>query len=231
MIKIYGYELRRLFLSKYMAALLILTPIYCMLVLSGETVLGTANTAPFSAWSLGSYLSRVAPLICLGELLFVTFYTSGAERLASAITSATPADKLRYAFARCGAVLTCVAAATACALAPAFIFMKILFGWTDYPDLFIPALIALLPPALFYLGAGLLAGRIRPVLVYLLMVSVFALSGLPGGWGAAAGRFFSEFPLAAGALDPAFAIPAGVLGARACYAGAGAAMLILAALS
>ena len=229
--KIYGYELRRLTLNKLFFGLLVILAVYCWNILTNVTILGTAHTAPFSAWSFGAYIAGAVPLICIGELLSLTFFASGSPDSVSALTSATPVDARKYLLVRSGAVLTCSAIMAICALALAFGFYASVFGGAihiDYGAMIAPALISLPPALLFFLGAGWLAAQTRPALVYALMIPALAMSGLPRGWDPAAGGFFGEYPLTLGVLDPGFTLPAYALSSRAAYIAAGAAMLLLA---
>ena len=49
-------------------------------MLHSVTILGVSHTAPFSPWSFGDYLSRMLPLLWIGMLFFLTFYTSPKAR-------------------------------------------------------------------------------------------------------------------------------------------------------
>ena len=49
---------------------------------------------------------RLLPLLWIGVLFFLTFFTSGAERRAAVLTAATPVRPWQYALARLGAALT-----------------------------------------------------------------------------------------------------------------------------
>ena len=78
--KIFHYELRRLLWNKFFFGLLAVTLFYAYQVFTGEIILGVAHTAPFSPWSFGCYLSRLLPLLWVGELFFLSFFTAGRER-------------------------------------------------------------------------------------------------------------------------------------------------------
>lgn len=90
--------------------------------------------------------------------------------------------------------------------------MPACFGGTAGGSLFLPAAISLIPALVFALGSGWLLGRLRPWLVYLWMPLPFLLQLLPlpellSLWN---GRFFSQYPLSLGTLDPAFSLPGGM---------------------
>ena len=76
MVKIFRYECKRLLWNKFFFGILAVTLFYGWQVLGGTTILGVAHTAPFSPWSFGDYLSRMVPLLWVGVLFFLTFFTS-----------------------------------------------------------------------------------------------------------------------------------------------------------
>lgn len=212
MIKIFRCECRRLLCNKFFIGLLAVLLFYAGQVFYAVALPGVAHTAPFSPWSFGAYLGRLLPLVWVGALFFLTFFTSARERRAAVLTAATPADPRRYALARCAAALVGVALLCLEALALAALLYARLFGWTDWGSLALPALVILAPPLVFALGSGWLLGRLRPWLVYLWMPLPFLLQLLPlpellSLWN---GRFFSQYPLSLGTLDPAFSLPGGM---------------------
>ena len=192
MIKIFQYECKRLLWNKFFFGLLLILLFYGWQVLNSVTILGVSHTAPFSPWSFGDYLSRMIPLLWIGALFFLTFFTSGKAQRVNILTDATPVSPRRYALARCAAALTgTVLLALVC----------------------IAALITLVPALIFALGSGWLLGQVRPWLVYVWMVVPFGCMALPLPdalkiWN---GQFFSEYPLTLGTLDPGFSMPAAVL--------------------
>lgn len=178
-------------------------------VLSRVTILGVSHTAPFSSWSFGDFLSRIVPLLWIGSLFFLTFFTSGKARRAAVLTDAAPMEPRRYALARCGAALAGTALLALAALAEAAVFYGWYFGWYGWMELITPALVTLAPPLVFALGSGWLLGRVRFWLLYVWMPLPFALALLPLPevlelWN---GSFFTQYPLTLGTLDPAFTLP------------------------
>ena len=81
--KIFRYECRRLLWNKFFIGLAVVLLLYGAFVLHAVTILGVAHTAPFSPWSFGDYLSRMMPLLWIGMLFFLTFYTSPQARRTS----------------------------------------------------------------------------------------------------------------------------------------------------
>lgn len=225
--KIFRYECKRLLLNKFFAGLLLVLLFYGWQVLTGATILGVSHTAPFSPWSFGDYLSRMVPLLWIGGLFFLTFFTSGKARRAAVLTDAAPMEPRRYALSRCAAALAGTSLLALAVLAEAAVFYGWYFGWHSWGELVLPALLALVPPLVFALGSGWLLGRLRPRLVYVWMLVPLALLVLPlpdalSVWN---GRFFTEFPLALGTLDPDFVLPASVLTVQVLLLAAGLLLL------
>ena len=214
--KIFGYELRRLLWNRLFFGVLLVSLGYGWLTLTGSVIRGAAHTAPFSPWSFGYYLSQVLPLICLGELFFLAFFFSKEERLLQPLTQATPVKQRRYMALRCGAVLTAVSILCLCIAALALGFYVSLFGWINYEELIWPALLVLVPPVTFCLGAGLMLSRFHHALLYPLMAAVFLLSALPlpASVSFSLSGFFSQFPLTLGVLDPVFYVPGGLAASK-----------------
>lgn len=219
MIKIFHYELRRLLLNKLSICILAVSLGYGWLVLTGTTIQGIAHTAPFSPWSFGDYMSRMLPVICLGEFFLLTFFTSRKEQQAAVIIRATPVDFRKYAAIRCGAVLLGTLGICLGVIGLAFGFYGCFFKWTDFGSLIFPALLVLFPAVIFCLGLGWALGKLHPMLVYGAMAVPFLLSWMPLPWAGdfSMGRFFSEYPLTLETLDPAFFVSVPILCGRLAY--------------
>lgn len=229
--KIFRYELRRLLWNKLFFGILLVSLGYGWLTLTGSVIRGVAHTAPFSPWSFGYYLSQTLPLICLGELFFLVFFFSKEERLLRPLTQATPVRQRQYTALRCGAVLTATAVLCLCIVALAIGFYVSLFGWMNYGELILPALLTLIPPVIFCLGAGLVLSCMNHVLIYILMAAVLLLSALslPTAVSFSLSGFFSQFPLNMDMLDPVFHVPGWLLLSRFVLAFSGAALAVFAA--
>ena len=210
MTKIFRCECRRLLCNKFFIGLLAVLLFYAGQVFCLTVLPGVSHTAPFSPWSFGVYLGRLLPLLWVGALFFLTFFTSARERRAAVLTAATPADPRRYALTRCAAALVGTALLCLAALALAAGCYARLFGWYGWGSLVLPTLVTLAPPLVFALGSGWRLGEVRPWLLYVWMALSFVLSVLPlpqalGLWD---GSFFAGYPLTLDALDPAFSMPA-----------------------
>ena len=129
--KIFCYELRRLLWNRFFLGIALALLFYGWQVLGGVTILGVSHTAPFSPWSFGDYLSRMLPLLWIGALFFLTFFTSDKARRAAVLTNATQMPPNRYALARCAAALLGTGLLALCCLAEAAVFYKQYFDWHE----------------------------------------------------------------------------------------------------
>lgn len=228
MIKIFLYECKRLIFNKFFCGILFVLLFYGWQVLSNATILGVSHTAPFSAWSFGDYLSRMLPLLWIGVLFFLTFFTSAKARRAAVLTDATQTSPRRYALARCSAALMGTVLLTLACLVEAAVFYGRYFGWYAWGELLVPTIVTLIPALVFALGSGWLLGRIRPWLIYVWMAVPFTCMALPlpktlSLWN---GSFFTNYPLTLGILDPAFSLPVSVVLAQCGLLLCGIALLV-----
>lgn len=228
MIKIFLYECKRLIFNKFFCGILFVLLFYGWQVLSNATILGVSHTAPFSAWSFGDYLSRMLPLLWIGVLFFLTFFTSAKARRAAVLTDATQTSPRRYALARCSSALMGTVLLTLACLVEAAVFYGRYFGWYAWGELLVPTIVTLIPALVFALGSGWLLGRIRPWLIYVWMAVPFACMALPlpktlSLWN---GSFFTNYPLTLGILDPAFSLPVSVVLAQCGLLLCGIALLV-----
>ncbi len=227
--KIFAYECKRLLCNKFFFGLVLVTLFYGWQILDRVTILGVSHTAPFSPWSFGDYLSRMLPLLWIGALFFLTFFTSGAERRRAVLTSATPVRPSSYRLARCCAALAGTALLSLAVVLLAAAFYGRMFGWYGWSSLLLPAFITLAPPLIFALGSGWLLGRLRPWLLFVWMPLPVLLTALPlpEFLGLLNGGVFVNRPLTLGALDPAFSLSAGTVIAQCGLLLAGVALLTM----
>ena len=226
---IFGYECKRLLCNKFFAGLLLVLLFYGWQVLNRVTLLGVSHTAPFSPWSFGDYLSRMLPLLWMGALFFLTFFTSPAERRRAFLTAATPVKPSVYGLVRCGAALAGTALLASAVILLAVAFYGWMFHWYHWGSLLVPALITLLPPLVFALGSGWWLGHLRPWLIFLWMLCPVLLRvlPLPAFLGLLDGSLFADRPLALAVLDPAFSLPLETVAAQGVLLLAGVVLLLL----
>lgn len=224
MVKIFRYELKRLILNKYFLVLLILTFIVGFQEMNGTIILGVANTAPFSAWSFGTYIANILPIALITLLFFISFFYSKEEQCVKTITAVTPVSQIHHLLLR----LLVVTISFILVLSPpvlyAFAFYKKVFDYTSFTLLLRPLLYAILPSFLCIMGLGLLLGSIKPAFIFALIPMVLILSKLD-----LCGRtFFMTYPKTLGILDPDFRVPLNNLLIRCAYSLAGMVMIVIA---
>ena len=129
MSKIFQYECRRLLWNKFFIGLAVVLLLYGALLLHAVTILGVSHTAPFSPWSFGDYLSRMLPLLWIGMLFFLTFYTSPKARRAAVLMDATPMPSKQYALVRCAAALMGGVLLSLLCMGEAAVFYGRMFHW------------------------------------------------------------------------------------------------------
>ncbi len=206
--KILYYECRRLMGNKIFIGLSLVTILCGWQLLTSSIILGIANTAPFSPWSFGYYLSSVAPFLCAIELFFITFFTSKNEQKVSVITSATSVNKNKYTLIRCISIAIGMVIIVLIVVALGIVFYKTIFDIVPLQTLFLPAILAVIPSLIFTMGAGWLVGRHSKIGIYVLLAIQLLVSYIPSSQKMyiTGIRFFSEYPLSLGVLDPAFSL-------------------------
>ena len=216
MSKIYKYELNRLLINKFFLGLLAVTMIYSYMTMGSEIVLGVADTAPFSSWSFGVFLSKILPLLMVTLAFFLSFLCSPNEKRVQILTDATPVPHQKYILIRYAAIVTGFLIISLAAIAVSLIFYAYIFRFTDFRGSFAPALLALIPSLLLFLGLGTALGKLHPTLVYVLIpvALLLPLAPLPYAADLYAGRFFAQYPSSLGTVEPSFAVPTSILAGK-----------------
>lgn len=217
MTKIYKYELNRLLLNKFFLGLLVVTMVYSYMTMDSEIVLGVADTAPFSSWSFGAFLSQVLPLLMVTVVFFLSFIFSQNEAQVRTLTDATPVPYRKYMLIRYAAIGTGFVIISLAAIAVCLVFYVNIFHFTDFRGFFAPGLLALVPALLLFLGLGTALGKLHPALIYVLIPVAFLLplAPLPYAVDLYAGRFFAQYPTLLGTVEPAFSVPVSVFVGKA----------------
>ena len=203
------YECKRLLGNRFFVGLMLVLLIYGWQVFNHVTILGVSHTAPFSPWSFGHYLSRMIPVLWIGALSFLTFFTSSKAQRVAVLTDATQISPTRYTLVRYSASLVGTALLALACLVEAAALYFYYFCWYEWETLLPPALIVLIPPLIFSLGIGWHLGQVKPELIYGWMLAPFVCMAIPfpdvlGIW---SGNFFTHYPLTLGSLDPPFTVP------------------------
>ena len=226
--KIFLYECKRLLWNKFFFGILLILLLFGWQVLDQVTIQGVAHTAPFSPWSFGDYLSRMLPLLWIGALFFLTFFTSEKAQRVTVLTDAAPVPPRRFGLIRCAAALSGTGLLALACLVEAAVFYAWYFDWYVWGELLLPVLAVLLPSLVFALGSGWLLGQVSPKLVYVWMALPFLCMALPlpEPLGILNGSFFSTWPLTLGTLDPAFSMPVSVIAVQCLIFFAGGVLLV-----
>lgn len=211
--KIFGYECKRLLCNKFFIGLVLVILSYGWQVLDRVTILGVSHTAPFSPWSFGDYLSRMLPLLWIGTLFFLTFFTSEAERRRGVLTSATPIKPSIYGMVRCCAALIGTVLLSLAVVFLAAVFYGRMFHWYRWSSLLLPTFLTLAPTLIFALGSGWFLGHLRSWLIFMWMLlpALLMVLPLPEFLGLLNGSVFVNRPLTLGVLDPAFSLSTGTI--------------------
>lgn len=217
-----AYEIRRLLFNKLFLGLLLITAIYAYLILRGDIIQGVANTAPFSAWSYGGFLSSILPMLLLSLLFFISSIYSKSEKCIAPIKMATPVDLFRYGLIRSIAIVIVCLVACLTVVVISMIFYATVFHFYSFGNFLLPLMLTIFPALFFVMGVGLLAGRFHKALIYVLMLLFLFLGSVPMPYGMdlLGSNFFSNYPMTLPiGLDgePAFIVPVAVWVGKAVY--------------
>lgn len=228
MFKIYYYELRRLLVNKFFLCLLLITAFYSYQTMSGEIILGIADTAPFSGWSYGVYLAKVLPLLLVSLLFFISFLYLRKEMQVKVLTQAAPFSASVYRLIKTSAITSAFILISLVPIAISCWFYAAYFHLGPSLEQAAACLYTLVPAAVFTLGLGLLLGRLQPLLIYACMAAALVLDALPISFDLYGLRFLSSYPLTLKLLDPIFQIPLDQLIQRLLLIGVGLLMVLAA---
>lgn len=204
--KVFRYELRRLLGNKFYLGLGAVILWYGWQLLNNFTILGVANTAPFSPWSFGSYLSGLLPLMSVVLLFFLWNLCNTQSRHMQSLTDAAPMRRGYYQMTKYLAALIAWLSLAALAVVLGIGFLCTLFGdAVPIASLLWVSVVTLLPPAALLLGVGAVAGGWRSWLLFVLMAVALGAGFLPGDFYGAS--LFEEYPHTLGVLDPVFSMP------------------------
>lgn len=207
--KVFRYELRRLLVSKFYLGFAAVILWYGWQLLNNVTILGVANTAPFSPWSFGAYLSGLLPLLGVALLFFLWNFCNAQARGVQSLTDAAPMSRGRYQLTKYLAALTAWLSLAGLTIALGIGFLWALFGdVVPVISLLAVTVVTLLPPVALLLGIGAVAGNLCSWALFPLMALAFGAGFLPGDFYEAS--LFGEYPLTLGVLDPAFSMPPSV---------------------
>ena len=244
------YERRRQIANKFYVGIFAACLLFAWMTLTTSVIRGIANTAPFSPWSFGYYISQVMPILIIALLFSLWNVFSPDARRVGSLTAATPVNERVYYMLKCGAAFAAWFIALLFTIILGLFFLIKIFGYSvQVGELLAPCVAATLPTSIFFFGAGLMAGRLKMrqsitavvitiafVIIFLIIfiiiyaiifeasisitdvVSISPISGYASLFGS---RFFSEYPLTTGVLDPGFSMPFSVIAWKTIYTAAG----------
>lgn len=232
MIKVFGYELKRLLTSGLFIAMLIVNAVFAWYVLTTEVIEGIAYTAPFSVWSSCAYIGKTLPLSIITVLLLQAGYYGKQQKRVEILTAAAPVTHAHTLMIRTAALGVCFLVICLVDGLLGAVFYAAFFGYYGFGAFILPALLEIIPCFVFAAGIGHLAGRIHQGLVYALLPIVFIAGflGASGAFDLFGGGFFSTYPMTLPANsdgEPEFVMNSTWLLARFIYLVVGAAILIV----
>lgn len=232
MIKVFGYELKRLLTSGLYIAMLAVNAVFAWYLLTTDIIEGTAYTAPFSVWSNCAYIGKTLPIAIITVLLLQAGYYGKHQKRVELLTSAAPVTYALTLLIRTAALgvsflVICIVNGLLGA-----VFYAAFFGYYGFGAFIFPALLEIIPCFVFSAGIGHLAGRIHQGLVYVLLPIVFIAGffGASGAFDPFGSGFFSAYPLTLPLNsdgEPDFVMDLVWLIARFVYLALGAGLLLI----
>lgn len=220
---VFRYELRRMVCSKIFVGILAIILWFAWQTLNSQTIQGVAHTAPFSPWTFGSYINALLPLLSLSLVFFLWEVSSGRARRVELLADATQTERRKLLLIRgCAVAAAWLLLALAAVLLGLGFLLTLFSSAVPLGEVLAAAALALLPVLLFLLGLGLLAGRVRPGLVFFLVpvTALLLLLPFPMSVQLFVGDLFSVWPLSL-PLDPPLSVPPSLLAGRLLYSLAG----------
>lgn len=170
------YDLKMAVNSKVFIGFLLAAVVFSYSLMRNLTVLGIANTAPFSKWSYSSFLCSLNAIILPLLLLLCTRVYDKKELRVRPLISSTQLSSFRYYLIKGSAAFATFIISALAAIAVSFAFYAFVFRFGDFGSLMLPVLFFLLPPAILIFGLGMLLGNIDERLIYVLIPAAFLLS-------------------------------------------------------
>ncbi|MFV0395344.1 MAG: hypothetical protein ACK5LC_13275 [Coprobacillaceae bacterium] len=228
--KIFKYELYRTIVNKFYFGILITSILYSWQILTTKTIQGISNTAPFSSWSFGDYISQISLLLCIALVFFINNLFSNKATKVKILTSTTSINQRKYLLIKCLAITI---AWLLVILIVTFIGIAFLMYWfsndINIIELIFPTLCIVIPTFIFTMGLSLLLGQIYRILVYFAIPMLLLLTVSPLFETAQlfCNTYFTQYPLSNDTLDPVFTLTTPILTSRVTYLIIGILFIIL----
>ncbi len=232
MIKVFGYELKRLLTSGLFIAMLAVNAAFAWYVLTTDIIVGIAYTAPFSVWSSCAYIGKTLPLSIITVLLLQAGYYGKRQKRAEILIMSSPVTHAQTVLIRTAALGVCFLIICLIQGILGAVFFSVFFGYNEFAVFVIPAILEIIPCFAFTTGLGHIAGRFHCGLIYALLPVVFiaGYAGITGAFDLFGGGFFSAYPLTlpVGASgEPDFTVSPLWLTARLFYLLAGIGIIVV----
>jgi hypothetical protein len=173
--KVFFYENRMIVSSKLFIGFVLIAAIFSYGQMRNLTIMGVANTAPFSHWSFSSFLCNLNSLLMPMLLLLCSRIYDKKELRVRPLIYSSRISITKYYFIKGSAAFLGYVLTALIPLIVSFTFYSVVFNFYDYGCLTLPILLFLLPPAIFMLGLGMLLGHAGDRLIYLLIPMGFFL--------------------------------------------------------
>lgn len=209
MSKLLKYELRRMIGNQFFYCMAAVLLGYGWLLLSKDVIRGISNTAPFSEWSMGYYISHLAPIICLGELVMLLFYVSKQECMVQTIAFPTSFKKTTFLVMRSCVILLAILILSIVVIGLGLGFCGIVFSLLVLKQCIMPFVVTVVPLVVFVLGAGVFLSKRNPL--FLLGLAIFLGIGFMPWLDLYGIHFYVDYPIQLEVLDPKFSIPVTLL--------------------
>lgn len=207
MFKLFVYECRRLLGGKAFLGIAVATLWYAHQMLWDTVIWGVADTAPFSPWSFGYYLTVLLPFLCGAGLLLLAGSSTRSAQQTMALVQASPMPAWQYGLVRCGTVALGLGLLCLCVTGMGLLFLNTLFGSISLDGFGQVAVWSLLPLPMLVLGLGTVLSRWGAPPLYGLTALLFLLTQRDTGWDLWGRSFFQDHPVTLGILDPPLQIP------------------------
>lgn len=234
MSKIFYYEVKRSVFSRLFLGMFFINGIYAWLVLATDIIIGIAYTAPFSGWSYCAYLGKTMPIAIITALLMLAGSYSKKQKQVEILTCTTPVTASCQMLIRTAAIGVCFALICTLEILAALLFFVCLFQFDGFGAYLAPSLLIILPCFVFFVGLGMLLGRLHQSLIYVLMLAAFAAGffniGIENVFDVFGAGYFSSYPLALPAGnsgEPDFIVSFAFFAARIAYLGIGTACIYI----
>lgn len=213
--KLFYYELKRLLLRKWTFGFLALLVLYSFGLMQSETIMGIANTAPFSPWSFASYLAKLMPILLTELMFFLSFFASKQERKSEELVKPICLFPRKQRLVRFLAISVAFLLSVCCAVGVAFGIYAKVFGFTDFFSLIPAGAAVVFPPAIIVFGVGCVAataGKYAEKVIFSLSIPILIpafFHEIPYlDWYGI--RFWGDYAASFPMPDPPFSLPPAV---------------------